>query len=77
MSALKALEAAKYANGASVVFRDVDYNILTFKEQITIDLGGSRSLSRSSSSLASSSNTSLKCTSFPCMIISSAYQYGL
>jgi hypothetical protein len=40
MSALKALEAREYRHGGTVIFRDVDYNVLTFKEQITIDLGG-------------------------------------
>jgi hypothetical protein len=40
MSALKALEDREYRHGGTVIFRDVDYNVLTFKEQITIDLGG-------------------------------------
>lgn len=39
MAALKALEKRTYRNGALVEFRDVDYNILTFKEQIMADLG--------------------------------------
>ena len=39
MAALKALEKRTYRNGALVEFRDVDYNILTFKEQIMVDLG--------------------------------------
>ena len=39
MAALKALGKRTYRNGALVEFRDVDYNILTFKEQIMADLG--------------------------------------
>ena len=39
MKALKALEERKYKTGAKVRFQDVDYNVLTFKEQIEIDLG--------------------------------------
>lgn len=39
MQALKALESREYESGATVRFQDVDYNVLTFKEQIKIDLG--------------------------------------
>ena len=39
MDALKALESRSYDSGATVRFRDVDYNVLTFREQIKIDLG--------------------------------------
>ena len=39
MHALKALETRAYDSGATVRFQDVDYNVLTFKQQIKIDLG--------------------------------------
>ena len=39
MDALKALETRTYDSGATVRFQDVDYNVLTFKQQIKIDLG--------------------------------------
>lgn len=35
---LKKLESNVYANGAQVVFQDVDYNLLSFEEQIKVDL---------------------------------------
>ena len=41
MAALKALEVRTYVNGAKIEFRDVDSNILNFKEQIKTDLGTS------------------------------------
>ena len=39
IQALKALEERQYGNGAKVLFRDVDYNVLSFVEQIKMDLG--------------------------------------
>ena len=41
MTALKDLEKRTYRNGALIKFQDVDYNILTFKEQMMTDLGTS------------------------------------
>ena len=38
VSALKALEQRKFANGAEVHFRDVDFNVLSFEEQIEVDI---------------------------------------
>lgn len=35
---LQALERESFANGAAVEVRDVDYNILSFEEQIENDL---------------------------------------
>ncbi|KAH8065127.1 hypothetical protein JL722_2033 [Aureococcus anophagefferens] len=36
--ALKSLETRSFANGARVRFRDVDYNLLSFEDQIKVDL---------------------------------------
>jgi len=38
VSSLKELEGMKWRNGAIVKFRDVDFNLLTFEEQIKIDV---------------------------------------
>ena len=38
VTALKGLEKETYVNGAQVVFQDVDYNLLSFEEQIKVDL---------------------------------------
>jgi hypothetical protein len=35
---LKELENQQFANGAEVRFRDADYNLLSFEEQIKMDL---------------------------------------
>lgn len=35
---LKTLETAIYKNGAKVIFQDVDYNLLSFEDQIKVDL---------------------------------------
>jgi len=35
---LKALEIREYSNGAQVVFQDKDYNLLSFEEQIKVDV---------------------------------------
>jgi len=37
VQALKGLEERKWANGAHVQFREADYNLLTFEEQIVMD----------------------------------------
>jgi capsular polysaccharide biosynthesis protein len=37
-AALKALETTTGKGGKKVVFQDVDYNVLSFEEQIQIDL---------------------------------------
>jgi hypothetical protein len=39
VAALRTLEGQTFPNGAAVRFQDVDYNVLSFKEQIKIDLG--------------------------------------
>jgi hypothetical protein len=39
VAALRSLEGQTFPNGAAVRFQDVDYNVLSFKEQIKIDLG--------------------------------------
>ena len=36
--ALKSLETRSFANGARVRFRDVDYNLLSFEDQVKVDL---------------------------------------
>ena len=36
--ALRSLETRSFANGARVRFRDVDYNLLSFEDQIKVDL---------------------------------------
>ena len=36
--ALKGLENQPFANGAQVKFQDVDFNLLSFKQQIEVDL---------------------------------------
>ena len=38
VNTLKTLETMTFANGANVLFQDVDYNLLTFEEQIKTDL---------------------------------------
>ena len=38
VNTLKTLESMTFGNGAKVVFQDVDYNLLTFEEQIKTDL---------------------------------------
>lgn len=38
VEALKGLEKVHFANAKHVVVQDVDYNILTFEEQIQTDL---------------------------------------
>lgn len=39
VAALKSLENEEFADGKVVKVQDVDYNVLNFEEQITIDLG--------------------------------------
>lgn len=39
VKSLKGLESRTFPNGAVVRFQDVDYNVLSFREQIKIDLG--------------------------------------
>ena len=36
--ALKGLEKQQFGNGAQVKFQDVDFNLLSFKQQIEVDL---------------------------------------
>ena len=38
ISSLKALEDMSFANGAHVKFQDVDYNLLSLRDQIKVDL---------------------------------------
>lgn len=38
VSTLKSLESKTYKNNARVVFQDVDYNLLSFEDQIKMDL---------------------------------------
>jgi hypothetical protein len=38
VKSLKSLENEKWSNGAIVKFRDVDFNLLSFEEQIKIDI---------------------------------------
>ena len=38
VSTLKQLETRTFGNGAKVQFRDVDFNLLTFEEQIHVDV---------------------------------------
>jgi hypothetical protein len=38
VAALKSLESRTFRNGAKVRFQDKDYNLLSFEEQIKVDL---------------------------------------
>ena len=38
VAAMKALEKRVFSNGAVVVFQDVDYNLMSFEDQIKADL---------------------------------------
>jgi len=38
VGALRGLETREWPNGAQVEFRDVDFNLLTFEEQIMVDI---------------------------------------
>lgn len=38
VEALRGLESRNWPNGAQVEFRDVDFNLLTFAEQIMVDI---------------------------------------
>eukprot|EP00614_Pseudopedinella_elastica_P013743 CAMPEP_0172585074 /NCGR_PEP_ID=MMETSP1068-20121228/4546_1 /TAXON_ID=35684 /ORGANISM="Pseudopedinella elastica, Strain CCMP716" /LENGTH=568 /DNA_ID=CAMNT_0013379417 /DNA_START=188 /DNA_END=1895 /DNA_ORIENTATION=- len=38
VAALKELETRRWTNGAQVTFRDVDFNLLSFEEQIAVDI---------------------------------------
>ena len=35
VAALRQLESQRFGNGATVIFRDVDFNLLSFEEQVS------------------------------------------